>query len=265
MYQFCYIFQVFKPPCPWTMGIMNLLAELHQEHDLKLNLKFEIEVLCKTLNIELHSLTPGNLLKDYDKLNQMLNVRSFGVMQKPAILAPPQAPPPTSGGRGMMTSTPMDPMSMPMMATMMAGSHGPGSAGAGMGAALMATPQQQPVPPPQFMPPTSGQPFGMEPNPGEMALSGGGQVPAYPPTAPVSTAGGVGGASAAQQANPMRPVDPKFHFTDINTSNLNGIVPHITVDNRLTLLKDQPDLVQLIKIAIEKSIQVIFCVFLTKM
>jgi hypothetical protein len=54
----------------------------------------------------------------------------------------------------------------------------------------------------------------------------------------------------------MRPVDPKFHFTDINTSNLNGIVPHITVDNRLTLLKDQPDLVQLIKIAIEKSIQV---------
>merc|ERR1719210_135625 len=154
-----------------------------------------------------------------------------------------------------MTSTPMDPMSMPMMATMMAGSHGPGSAGAGMGAALMATPQQQPVPPPQFMPPTSGQPFGMEPNPGEMALSGGGQVPAYPPTAPVSTAGGVGGASAAQQANPMRPVDPKFHFTDINTSNLNGIVPHITVDNRLTLLKDQPDLVQLIKIAIEKSIQ----------
>jgi CCR4-NOT transcription complex subunit 1 len=43
--------KVFKPPCPWTMGIMNLLAELHQEHDLKLNLKFEIEVLCKTLSI----------------------------------------------------------------------------------------------------------------------------------------------------------------------------------------------------------------------
>ena len=71
--------KVFKPPCPWTMGMMNLLAELHQEHDLKLNLKFEIEVLCKSLNIELPSLNPGNLLKDYDKLNQMLNVRSFGM------------------------------------------------------------------------------------------------------------------------------------------------------------------------------------------
>ena len=48
---FC--FQVFKPPNPWTIGIMNVLAELHQEPELKLNLKFEIEVLCKTLNLEL--------------------------------------------------------------------------------------------------------------------------------------------------------------------------------------------------------------------
>ena len=44
--------KVFKPPCPWTQGLMNLLAELHAEPDLKLNLKFEIEVLCKTLNID---------------------------------------------------------------------------------------------------------------------------------------------------------------------------------------------------------------------
>ena len=36
------------------MGIMNVLAELHQEPDLKLNLKFEIEVLCKTLSLDLH-------------------------------------------------------------------------------------------------------------------------------------------------------------------------------------------------------------------
>lgn len=34
------------------MSIMNVLAELHQEPDLKLNLKFEIEVLCKNLNID---------------------------------------------------------------------------------------------------------------------------------------------------------------------------------------------------------------------
>jgi hypothetical protein len=34
------------------MALMNVLAELHQEPDLKLNLKFEIEVLCKNLNID---------------------------------------------------------------------------------------------------------------------------------------------------------------------------------------------------------------------
>jgi len=44
--------RVFRPPNPWTMAIMNVLAELHQEADLKLNLKFEIEVLCKTLSID---------------------------------------------------------------------------------------------------------------------------------------------------------------------------------------------------------------------
>jgi len=34
------------------MALMNALAELHQEQELKLNLKFEIEVLCKNLSID---------------------------------------------------------------------------------------------------------------------------------------------------------------------------------------------------------------------
>lgn len=29
------LLQVFRPQNPWTMAIMNVLAELHQEHDLK--------------------------------------------------------------------------------------------------------------------------------------------------------------------------------------------------------------------------------------
>ena len=55
--------------------------------------------------------------------------------------------------------------------------------------------------------------------------------------------------------NLQRPFEPKFSFMDINTNNLNCINPHIHIDSRLTLLKDQPDLIQLVKIAIEKSIQ----------
>ena len=45
--------RVFKPPNPWTMAIMTVLSELHSAPDLKLNLRFEIEVLCKHLNMEI--------------------------------------------------------------------------------------------------------------------------------------------------------------------------------------------------------------------
>lgn len=45
--------RVFKAPNPWTMAIMNVLAELHKEPEMKLHLKFEIEVLCNKLEINL--------------------------------------------------------------------------------------------------------------------------------------------------------------------------------------------------------------------
>ena len=35
------------------MGTMAVMAELHQMQDLKLNLKFEVEVLCNTLSLDL--------------------------------------------------------------------------------------------------------------------------------------------------------------------------------------------------------------------
>ncbi|XP_012340948.1 CCR4-NOT transcription complex subunit 1 isoform X3 [Apis florea] len=63
--------RVFRPPNPWTMAIMNVLAELHQEPDLKLNLKFEIEVLCKNLSIDVGELKPALYLKDPEKLRNL--------------------------------------------------------------------------------------------------------------------------------------------------------------------------------------------------
>lgn len=62
---------VFKPPNPWTMALMNVLAELHQEPDLKLNLKFEIEVLCKNLGLGISDLKPTIYLKDPEKVRQI--------------------------------------------------------------------------------------------------------------------------------------------------------------------------------------------------
>lgn len=63
--------KIFKPTNPWTMAIMNLLAELHREQDLKLNLKFEIEVLCKNLDIDMSKLKPANYLKDPKQLENL--------------------------------------------------------------------------------------------------------------------------------------------------------------------------------------------------
>ncbi|KAG1050197.1 hypothetical protein G6F43_007509 [Rhizopus delemar] len=55
---------VFVPPNPWVMAIFRLLVELYQNTELKLNLKFEIEVLCKTLSIELNSIQPTKILSN---------------------------------------------------------------------------------------------------------------------------------------------------------------------------------------------------------
>ncbi|KAI5279074.1 Ccr4-Not Transcription Complex Subunit 1 [Manis pentadactyla] len=76
----------FGPPNPWTMTIMNVLANLHQEHDLTLNLKFEIEVLCKNLALDVNELKPGNLLKDKDclkNLDEQLSAPNKGNGVKP--------------------------------------------------------------------------------------------------------------------------------------------------------------------------------------
>lgn len=98
---------VFRPPNPWTMALMNVLAELHQEPDLKLNLKFEIEVLCKNLSLDITDLKPSLYLKDPEKLRtiefqlsqpkpkEVTNVIPVNqaVVQAPQIqMMPPQQP-----------------------------------------------------------------------------------------------------------------------------------------------------------------------------
>lgn len=50
---------VFRPPNPWLMDIIHLLIELYHHAELKLNLKFEIEVLCKGLNLDHKNIEPS--------------------------------------------------------------------------------------------------------------------------------------------------------------------------------------------------------------
>ncbi|KAL3616494.1 hypothetical protein CASFOL_039884 [Castilleja foliolosa] len=54
----------YQPPNPWTMGILGLLAEIYAMPNLKMNLKFDIEVLFKNLVVDLKDVTPTSHLKD---------------------------------------------------------------------------------------------------------------------------------------------------------------------------------------------------------
>lgn len=53
----------FRPPNPWTMEIIRLLMELYHFAELKLNLKFEIEVLCKGLDLDHKTIEPSDAIR----------------------------------------------------------------------------------------------------------------------------------------------------------------------------------------------------------
>ncbi|OAP63421.1 hypothetical protein AYL99_02648 [Fonsecaea erecta] len=55
---------VFVPPNPWLMEIVGVLLELYHFAELKLNLKFEIEVLCKDLKLDFKKLEPATVIRD---------------------------------------------------------------------------------------------------------------------------------------------------------------------------------------------------------
>ncbi|KAI9368910.1 CCR4-Not complex component, Not1-domain-containing protein [Aspergillus egyptiacus] len=55
---------VFRPPNPWLMDIIALLMELYHFAELKLNLKFEIEVLCKDLDLDHKTIEPSVVIRD---------------------------------------------------------------------------------------------------------------------------------------------------------------------------------------------------------
>ncbi|XP_071726639.1 uncharacterized protein [Rutidosis leptorrhynchoides] len=82
----CHNSLAYQPPNPWTMGILGLLAELYAMPNLKLNLKFEIEVLFKNLNVDLKVVNPSSLLKDRVREvegNPDFSTKDVGLVQQP--------------------------------------------------------------------------------------------------------------------------------------------------------------------------------------
>ncbi|KAJ8130528.1 hypothetical protein O1611_g3100 [Lasiodiplodia mahajangana] len=62
---------IFRPPNPWLMDIIHLLIELYHNAELKLNQKFEIEVLCKDLNLDHKSIEPSCELQDREPIDDV--------------------------------------------------------------------------------------------------------------------------------------------------------------------------------------------------
>ena len=55
---------VFQLPNPWLVAVLSLLSELYHFAELKLNLKFEIEMLCKTLKIDFENIEAATILRN---------------------------------------------------------------------------------------------------------------------------------------------------------------------------------------------------------
>ena len=51
---------IFRPPNPWLMGLMGVFRALYNVDDLKMNIKFEVEVLCKNVGLKLEDIPLRN-------------------------------------------------------------------------------------------------------------------------------------------------------------------------------------------------------------
>lgn len=63
--------KVFRPPNPWTLGILKVLVELNQKADWKLSLTFEVEVLLKAFGLNPESVTPSEFLDVNDITDEL--------------------------------------------------------------------------------------------------------------------------------------------------------------------------------------------------
>eukprot|EP01035_Chromulina_nebulosa_P020075 gene20075-26069_t len=78
--------RVFALPNPWLLAILSLLKEFHELEDLKMNIKFEVQVLCKNINVKLDDIPVTNMLATCKPPIKDQNNPDFNV--KPATAAP---------------------------------------------------------------------------------------------------------------------------------------------------------------------------------
>ena len=62
--------KIFKPPNPWIQELLGLLSELYHGGQLKLNMKFEIEMLCREFGLDIKDIEPLDIIRHRPSLEQ---------------------------------------------------------------------------------------------------------------------------------------------------------------------------------------------------
>ena len=83
---------VFRPPNPWLMGLLGVFRSVYNVEGLKMNIKFEVEVLCKNLGTRLEDIP----LKDRELAKRVAPVKEknpdFNIKASSKTSASNQAP-----------------------------------------------------------------------------------------------------------------------------------------------------------------------------
>jgi len=103
---------IFRPPNPWLMGILGVFRSVYNVDGLKMNIKFEVEVLCKNLGIRLEEIPlRGDILArrvaPIKERNPDFNIKSAALSAQKGV---------SSGvgtGRGPVSSPGVQPLGLP--------------------------------------------------------------------------------------------------------------------------------------------------------
>ncbi|KAG6606514.1 CCR4-NOT transcription complex subunit 1 [Phytophthora cinnamomi] len=137
--------KIFKPPNPWVMGLIHAMSEIYDVPDLKLNLKFEIEVLFKSFKLNVEDQRKAQLLHTRRAPPRTANPDFNVKVPKNTMMGQRSAtPPPGSGsklGRPLTPGKPMKnvPAGSPTGREGMTGYGSLGANSAGGGAAAEST------------------------------------------------------------------------------------------------------------------------------
>uniref|UniRef100_A0A5S6QEM5 CCR4-NOT transcription complex subunit 1 n=1 Tax=Trichuris muris TaxID=70415 RepID=A0A5S6QEM5_TRIMR len=233
----CHRSHVFHTYSPWTMGILQLLCELHEEPDVKLNLKFEVEVLCRLLKIDIHVLSIGSDLHDPDLMTACLRYPQLGggsfehlVAAKMCRHGAHMVPPPQllmEGPMGPVGGAPMGPVGGAPMGPVGAAPMGPvgGPLGPMGGAPMGPMGGMMPMP----MPPVGNVMMvgnGTDEDPGMMMRPGG----------------------LAARMSPQ----PRFMYSETPV-DIHGLFSMFEINSSIILFQINPPLKQVIRPAIEQA------------